>query len=229
MKVRELMTTDVITVGRDFSLKEAARRMLDAGVSGLPVTDEEGAVIGIITEADFVAGEADRRTKHRAGLLRFLVNRHEIPSGERKVADVMTRQVVTVAPDVDHAEAARTMERENVKRLPVVDGDRLVGLLARADMLRAFTRADQDIIDEITNYVMTSVLWLDPSKIQVESVDGNVSLGGRLENRSDVALLLELTKRLDGVASVSDNLSWEYDNTRGESTSLPPGFQRPNW
>jgi len=229
MKVRELMTTDVITVGPDFSLKEAARRMLDAGVSGLPVTDEGGTVIGIITEADFVAGEADRRAKQRAGLLRFLVNRQEIPTGERKVGDVMTRDVITVGPDVDHAEAARIMERENVKRLPVVDGERLIGLLARADMLRAFTRADQDIIAEITDYVMTSVLWLDPAKVQVESVEGNVTLGGRLENRSDVALLLELTKRLDGVASVTDNLSWEYDNTRAESTSLPPGFHRPNW
>lgn len=229
MKVRDLMTTDVITVGPDFSLKEAARRMLDAGVSGLPVTDDAGELVGIITEADFVAGEADRRAKQRAGLLRFLLNRQEIPTEERRVGDVMTPEVVTVGPDVDHAEAARVMERENVKRLPVVDGGRLVGLLARADMLRAFTRADQEIIDEITDYVISRVLWLEPSKVEVASVDGNVTLSGRLEHRSDVALLLELTKRLDGVASVTDNLSWEYDNTRGDPSSPPPRVPRPNW
>jgi CBS-domain-containing membrane protein len=229
MKVRELMTTDVITVGPDFPLKEAARRMLDAGVSGLPVTDDSGELVGIITEADFVAGEADRRTKQRAGLLRFLVNRQEIPTEERKVGDVMTPEVVTVSPDIDHAEAARIMERENVKRLPVVDGGRLVGLLARADMLRAFTRGDQEIIDEINDHVISRVLWLDPSKVKVVSVDGNVTLSGRLEHRTDVALLLELTKRLDGVASVTDDLSWEYDNTKGDDSSPRPGIPRPNW
>lgn len=229
MKVRDLMTTDVITVGPGFSLKEAARRMLDAAVSGLPVTDDDGALVGIITEADFVAGEADRRTKRRAGLLRFLLDRQEIPAEERTVGDVMTTDVVTIGSEADHTEAARTMEREAVKRLPVVEEGRLVGLLSRADMLRAFTRADQDIIDEITEHVIARVMWLDPAKVKVASTDGNVVLSGHLENRSDATLLLELTRRLDGVASVTDRLTWEYDNTKDEISNPPPGFYRPNW
>ncbi|HEX9761843.1 MAG TPA: CBS domain-containing protein, partial [Acidimicrobiia bacterium] len=69
MRIRDLMTNDVITIGPEAPLKEAARRMLEARVSGLPVTDAEGKLVGIVTEADFVAGEADRRTRMRAGLL----------------------------------------------------------------------------------------------------------------------------------------------------------------
>jgi CBS domain-containing protein len=227
MRVRELMTSDVITVGPDTPLKEAARRMLEAGVSGLPVTDE-GKLVGIITEADFVAGEADRRSR-RAGLLRFLDRRHEIPSQERSVRDVMTSPVVTIGPEADHAEAARVMEKNQVKRLPVVENDEIVGLLSRSDALRAFIRSDKDIIDEIKEYLMAKVLWIEPGKIEVGCTEGNVTLRGRLDTRSDANLLVELTSRLDGVASVKDELSWEFDNTRIDVATPYGAGPRTNW
>ena len=227
MKISELMTTDVLTVGPRTSLKEVARRMLRAGVSGMPVTSDEGELVGIITEADFVAGEADRRTGKRAGLLRFFTDHGEIPTHERTVGDVMTRDVVVVSPDADHAEAARLMERERVKRLPVIDdAGQLVGLVSRADMLRAFVRPDQEIIEEIRDQVMRKILWIDPNRATIECVDGNVVFRGRLETRSDANLLVELTKRLDGVASVADHLDWDVDNTKVEMVSPPVGYPR---
>lgn len=220
------MTTDVLTTGPNSSLKEAARRMLEAGVSGLPVTDADGALRGIITEADFVSGEAERRAAKRAGLIRFFVDQPDIPRHEQTVADVMTKEVIVIGPDVDHAEAARLMQRERVKRLPVVEDGRLVGLVSRTDMLRAFVRPDADIIDDIRGHVMREVLWIDPNRVTVECVDGNVVLRGRLETRSDAGLLVELTKRLDGVASVADHLDWEVDNTKVEMVSPPVGYPR---
>lgn len=229
MRIRELMTTDVLTVGPDTSLKEAARRMLEAGISGLPVTEADGKLVGIITEADFVASEADRRVEHRAGLLRFFTGQHDLPDHELKVGDVMTTELIVIDPDEDHADAARLMEKEHVKRLPVVEGDKLVGLISRTDMLRAFTRPDQEIIAEVNDHVMRKVLWIDPRRVNVESVDGNVVLRGTLETRTDANLLVELTKRLDGVASVSDHLDWDVDNTKTEMTSPPPNFPRGNW
>jgi CBS-domain-containing membrane protein len=229
MRISDLMTTDVITVGPDTSLKEAARRMLEAGVSGLPVTDADDNLLGIITEADFVASEAERRVKERAGLLRFFTGQHDLPDHELKVGDVMTTELIVISPDEDHADAARLMERERVKRLPVVDDGKLVGLVSRTDMLRAFTRPDQEIIDEINDHVMREVLWIDPRRVTVESVDGNIVLRGKLETRTDANLLVELTKRLDGVASVADQLDWEVDNTKTEMTSPPPNFPRGNW
>lgn len=226
MKISELMTGDVLTIGPGASLKEAARRMLEAGISGLPVTDDDGNLVGMITEADFVTGEAERRPERRAGLLRFFVGEHEVATRERSVGDVMTRTVVVVDPTADHAEAARLMQRERVKRLPVVDHGRLVGLVSRSDMLRAFVRPDAEIIDEIRQHVMRQVLWIDPDKVTVDCVDGNVVLRGKLETRSDAGLVVELTKRLDGVASVADHLDWDIDNTKVEMVNPPVGFPR---
>ena len=229
MRIRDLMTTDVITVGPDTSLKEAARRMLGAGVSGLPVTDS-GQLVGIITEADFVATEAERGAKKRAGLLRLFVRENGISSSERNVADVMTRDVQTVSPDSDHVEAARMMQVNRVKRLPVVADGTIVGLISRSDMLRVFVRPDKDIIEEIRTDVMKKVMWLDPNRVSIACDDGNLVLTGNMETKSDAELLVELTKRLDGVASVADHLTWEIDNTKLEMT----GAQRPpypigNW
>ena len=229
MKVKQLMTTEVVSVGPGQPVKEAARIMVDSAVSGLPVIDADGKLVGIVTEADFVAGEAGRRAENRAGLLRFLLNRQTVGDEELTVSDLMTRDVITVGPDSDHAEAARLMDREGVKRLLVTDNDRVVGIISRADMLRALTRSDEEITTEIKDHLMRDVLWIDPARVRVESVDGNVMLDGELENRFDVTLLFELVRRVDGVASVNDQLSWQYDNTKGDFTSPPPGVPRPNW
>lgn len=227
MRLNELMTTDIITVGPDAPLKEAARRMIEAGISGLPVTDDDGALVGVITEADFVANEAGRRAPKRAGLLRHWLQADEMPVRERLVKDVMSADVKTLPPEADHAEAARTMQREGIKRIPIVGDDgRLVGIVSRGDILRAFNRPDAVIISEIKDHILREVLWIDPKSIEVTCDDGNVVLSGRLETRSDAQLLAELTRRLDGVASVSDQLSWSYDNTKLEVQSLRPSRYR---
>lgn len=228
MRIRDLMTTDVKTISADAPLKEAARQMLDAGISGMPVTDGE-LLVGIITEADFVHSEADRRVEKRAGLLRFLHQDHEIPSQDRLVGDVMTRDVTVIDPEEDHAVVARLMEKHGVKRIPVVELGRLVGIVSRADMLRAYVRPDSDIVEEIETHVMKEILWIDPRRVDIRCVDGNVSFSGKLETKSDVSLLVELTKRLDGVTSVQDHLDFEVDNTKLEMVSPPMGYARGNW
>ncbi len=229
MIIRDLMTTDLITVGPETSLKEAARRMLQAGISGLLVTDDE-RLVGIITEADFVSAEAGRGKRKRAGLLRFLIRDEGVPSEERSVGDVMTTDVMTVSPDAEHVEAARLMHLTGVKRLPVVEEGELVGLVSRSDVLRSFVRPDQDIIDEIGDRVMRKVMWVDPKRVSIGCEEGNVTLVGNLETRSDVELLVELASRVDGVASLKSELRYEVDNTKLEMT-LPPPSQRPmgNW
>lgn len=228
MRVADLMTTDVTTVGPEATLKEAARRMLEGRVSGLPVVDR-GKVVGIITEADFVAGEADRR-RERASLVRLIIRQEAIPSHERKVDEVMSSPVISIDPEADHAEAARIMDHRGVKRLPVLEEGRLVGMISRSDLLRAFTRSDEDIVSEITDRVLSDVLWIDPTRVNVTSNDGNVVLEGTLETRSDAELLLELTKRLDGVASVKDALAWEVDNTKVDMVSPVRGVpHRRTW
>jgi CBS domain-containing protein len=230
MKLRNLMTRDVITIGADVSLKEAARRTIEAGISGLPVTAADGSLVGMVTEADFVTTEADRRRKKRAGLLRLVYRDVEIPSQERRVADVMTTDLIVLGPEADHAEAARLMQTEGIKRIPVVEDGKLVGLVSRSDVLRIFARSDQEIIEEIREHVIGDILWIDPERVDIKSVEGNVVLRGRLETRSDTELLARLTARVDGVASVANHLEFEVDNTKLEMISPPMGMGIPsNW
>jgi len=227
MKVQDLMTTDVITVSRSAPLKEAARRMIEAGVSGLVVTDDAGHIEGVITEADFVKAESDRRADKRARLLRWLMPEPEMPSSERVVEDAMTADVVTLGPGADHAEAARVMRKAGIKRIPIVDEEgALVGIVSRSDILRAFARSDSEIIDEISNHILGDVLWIDRRRVEVGCIDGNVTLEGRLETKSDAMLVEEMARRVDGVVSVAASLTWEIDNTKQEMTSPPPGAYR---
>jgi CBS domain-containing protein len=141
----------------------------------------------------------------------------------------MTADVKVIGPESDHAEAARLMEKEGIKRIPVVADGRLIGLIARADMLKAYVRSDEEIIDEIQGHVMKDILWIDSRRVEIECVDGNVIVSGHLETKSDASLLIELTRRLDGVTSVSDHLTWEVDNTKLEMVSPPSGYARGDW
>jgi CBS domain-containing protein len=182
----------------------------------------------VITEADFVKAESGRRAAKRARLLRwFPPDYGSIPDEERRVSDVMTTDVVTISAQADHVEAARVMRNAGIKRIPVVEGSRVVGLVSRSDILRAFARPDAEIIAEITEYLMPKVLWIDPRSIRISCVEGNVALSGRLETRSDVQLLVELTRRLDGVVSVQDHLTWEIDNEKLPMVSPVPSGR--NW
>lgn len=230
MRVRDLMTADVITIGRDGSLKEAARRMIEAGVSGLAVTADDGSLVGVITEADFVKSESGRRPKKRARILSWFSHDVEVPHFERLVEDVMTSDVVSVSPESDHAEAARLMQAKSVKRLPVVDDGNLIGIISRSDILRAFARPDESIITELREHVMRKILWIDPRKVEVNVVEGNVVLEGQLETKSDAVLLEDLAGRLDGVVSVKSRLTWKVDNSKLEMVSPPPGVPpHGNW
>ena len=142
----------------------------------------------------------------------------------------MTRDVVTISPDAEHAEAARMMQSLGVKRLPVVEDDELLGLVSRSDVLRSFVRPDQDIINEIGERVMRKVMWVDPKRVAVRCEDGNLTLTGTLETKSDVDLLVEMASRVDGVASLKNELRYEIDNSKLEMTGPPP-MPRPtgNW
>ncbi|MFQ5948012.1 MAG: CBS domain-containing protein [Acidimicrobiia bacterium] len=218
MRVRDLMTTDVITVSPDASLKEAARRMVDGRVSGLPVTNEDGGLVGIITEGDFLRWEAGREQPHRRGLLEALFGGEDRarPAADT-VGEVMVQQVASITPDASLAAAARIMARLGVRRLPVVDPDgRVVGILSRADVVNAFTRPDDVIEDEIREDVLRRILFLEPDTIVLEVEEGVVTLGGELATRTDVRLLEELSRRLEGVVRVKSSLTWRVDDTKAQ-------------
>ena len=112
MKVKEIMTTNVISVHADSRVEDAARLLARHRISGLPVVDGAGALIGLVTEYDLIAKEG------------------------QTVTDVMSRGVISVSPDTDAEEVAHLLANQRIRRVPVLEGDRLVGILSRSDLVR---------------------------------------------------------------------------------------------
>ena len=195
MNVVDLMTTEVIAVSRDTGLREAARPMFRNRVSGLPIIEPDGTLIGIITEADFLRLEVERQEGARDQAV--------------TVGEVMSIGVVTVRPEMEIYEAAKIMAVQEVKRLPVVDDDnRLLGVISRADIVSIFTRPDDVIEDEIREDLLRRVLFIDPDDLRVSVTNGVVALSGEVGTRAEASMLEELTNRLDGVFGVETKLTW---------------------
>jgi CBS domain-containing protein len=214
MRVIDLMTTEVVTIGPDQTIKDAARTMVNERVSGLPVVDDKGHLIGIVTEADFLEREIDKEAPS-GGLLGAVFGPAARHPDAVTVREVMSAHPVTVAADATLTEAARLMATNSVKRLPIVDADgSVVGVLSRADIVAAFARPDELIDDEIREDVAKRVLFVDPETLDISVNDGIVALGGELPTKTDARIFEELCRRLEGVISVDSSLSWKVDDTK---------------
>ncbi|MCH7584611.1 MAG: CBS domain-containing protein [Acidobacteria bacterium] len=215
MKVRDLMTTDPLTVSADTLLKDAARAMVRNRVSGLPVIGD-GALIGIVTEGDFLRQEANRDQPYRFSLLDALFGEGPAdPPAVETVVEVMTEDVITIQPEATIGQAARVMVNKQVKRLPVIDEDgTLIGIISRADVVNAFTKPDEIIEDEVREDIIRRLLFLDPEEVGVSVEDGVVTLEGEMENRTEAHLLEELTRRVEGVVRVDSRLTFLVDDQK---------------
>ena len=202
--VNDVMTRDVVRVGPDVGYAEIVAKLIEHGVSALPVVDDAGRLLGVVSEADLLprveatAGQATRRKAH--GM---------------HASELMTKPAVTIGPDEPVAAAARVLEAARVKRLPVVDADgRLIGIVSRRDLLRMYTRPDDEIRADITETVLRRDLWIDPTTVDVRVVDGIATLEGRVETRSLAGIAVRLTASVPGVVSVVDRLRWVEDDSR---------------
>ena len=214
MRVIDLMSTEVVSIGPDETIKEAARLMVTERVSGLPVTDENGHLIGIVTEADFLERELDK-DGGGGGLLGAVFGPATRQPDAVTVREVMSANPITIASDATLAEAARIMATNGVKRLPIIETDgSVVGVLSRADIVAAFARPDELIDDEIREDIAKRVLFVDPESLDISVNDGIVALGGELPTKTDARILEELCRRLEGVVSVDSSLTWKVDDTK---------------
>jgi CBS-domain-containing membrane protein len=210
MRVLDVMTIDVITTTPSAYLKEAARTMVGAGVSGLPVVDESGTLVGIITEADFLEREADR--SQRRLLSAMIEERGPIVDAET-VGEVMTRDPVVIFPEASVTEAARVMAHHHVKRLPVVDANgALVGIISRADVVAVFTRPDDVIEDEIREDIVKRVLLLEADSLDVDVTNGVVTISGSAPTATDARLLEALVRRIDGVVRLESRVAYDVND-----------------
>lgn len=213
--VRDVMTRDVLSVTLRTPYREIVDALVDRKVSAAPVVDGDGRVVGVVSEADllhkveFVGEEQQRRIFERPS------RRSARDKAHAAVAeDLMTAPAITTRPETSVVLAARRMEAERVKRLPVIDADgRLVGVVSRRDLLRMHLRPDSEIRADIVDNVLRRALWIDPVAVQVDVVNGVVTLSGRVERKSTLGLVDRLTAGVPGVVDVVDRLGWEYDDS----------------
>jgi len=224
MRVVDLMASEVISVHRETSLRDAARLMVEKGISGLPVTDEDGSLVGVISEGDFLRKEVDRGDLMGRGLLGVLFDNRDSLAEAETVGEVMAENLFTVSPDATLVEAARTMTTHAVKRLPVVTREgRLVGVISRRDVVAAFTRPDELIEDEIREDILRRLLFLEPTLLDISVNGGVVEISGELPSKTDARLLEAMVQRTDGVIRAEFDVIWKIDDTQAgnEPSNLP--------
>jgi len=200
------MTRAVAAIGRDAAFKDIVRTMQERKVSALPVVDVEGRVVGVVSEADLLPKEEFRDSDpDRSTQLRRLSDLAK--AGSVTADELMTSPALTVRPDETLAQAARTMARARVKRLPVVDGTgRLEGVVSRADLLKVFLRDDEEIAEEVRREIVSYLFPTPASAVRVEVREGIVRLGGRVKDTALVPVAARLVRAVEGVVDVEFTL-----------------------
>ena len=219
LSVEDVMTHEVVTAGPDAAFKQLEKLMAEHRISAVPVVDAEGVVLGVVSEADLLLkteavgeeggwspGSRQRHSKARA----------------QTATGLMSSPALTVEPGAPLAAAARLMRKAGVKRLPVVEHGRLVGIVSRADVLKSYLRSDADILSDIVEDVIKGSMWLDLQSIEVAVEDGVVRMRGEVNRRSDVEILGRLTLSVEGVIGVESSVKFRFDDRH----VVPPREQR---
>ena len=212
--VKDLMTTQVLTVAPETPFKRIVARLAEHRVTALPVVDDQGWVLGVVSEADLLLKEEFPDPDQDIPLFWTRRRRMErAKAAASTAADLMTVDVVSISGDASVPEAARSMHTAKVKRLPVMDErGRLVGIISRADLLKVFSRPDEDIRREILDQVIVGELMLDPSRFFIQVHDGVVTLEGRVERLSVLPWVVRAVRGVEGVVRVENRLASDIND-----------------
>lgn len=203
-RVRDVMTSDVVTAGPDVPISELAGLLTRERISAVPVVAADGRLLGVVSEADLAARIAHTRTERR----RIAVG------GGPRARDVMSRPVRTATPDELLSTAARRMRKRNVRRLIVTDDTgRVLAVVSRADLMGLYTRGDDVLRREVTEQVLRKTLWVGPSQVRADVEAGVVTLTGEVGRRSTAEIAARLTAGVPGVSHVVDNIAYGFDDT----------------
>jgi CBS domain-containing protein len=222
MKASDVMTRNVISIGPSASLSKAIHLMLGNRVSGLPVLDEESKVVGILTEGDLLRRGETATDRQRPRWLEILMGPRRIAeeyvkSHGRKVEDVMTRDVVSVTEDTALDEIVQSMEHHRIKRVLVLQGNLLAGIVSRADLLGALARVLDEHADgthsdtEIQERIgaeLEKAAWVPRDGVSITVSSGVVSLNGVILEEKEREALRVVAENTPGVKAVEDHLVW---------------------
>ena len=220
MKASDIMVSTVITVGPDATVQDVADLLVRNRISALPVVGDNGELLGIVSEGDLI-NRPETKTAHRkAWWLDALASNETlaadyVKSHSRKVADVMTRNVITASPETSVAELAALLEKNSIKRVPIIKDKRIVGIVSRANLLQGLAslkdkapqaRADDSAIRDNVMQKLANERWARPALLSVTVQDGTVDLWGIVESATEKKAVHVLVEVTPGVRAVNDNL-----------------------
>lgn len=230
--VRDVMTEAVVSVRPGTPLKDVAKLLVERRISGVPVVDEAGTVLGVVSETDLLVKEQGTDAVPHRPLARFV---GESPTTLAQLAKVravtageaMTAPAITIGPDRRINDAAATMIKRSVNRLPVVEQGRLVGVVTRADLVRAYVRSDAELAHAI-RAELDRMLMSDAQRWTIRVTDGVVELEGSVERRSTADAVGRVVRMVPGVVDVDVEVDWAVDDLTGpiDDLSVPPMVMR---
>src|ERR1700722_5477978 len=237
MNAMDVMTRNAISVAPDATVAQAVELMLERGISGLLVMDTAGMLAGVITEGDLLRRDELGTERQRPWWLRLIASPGRqaagfTPSHGRKVADVLTHDVVRRDGDSPVEEIVALMEKHRIKRVPVLQGDRVVGVVSRADLLRALSvvargsagpaRRDRTIRDHILD-ILAKESWAPRTTLNVTVVNRVVDLWGTISNDQERRAICVIAENTPGVITVIDHLVFVEAYTGTVIEAPPPG------
>ena len=220
MIVADVMTRNVISVPPDATVENAAKLMLQRGISGLLVVNADGRLAGVVTEGDLLRRDELGTQRSRPWWLRLLVSPGRQAADftrthGRRVSDVMTVDVVTVSADAPLDEVVELMEQHRIKRVPVVEDGKVAGVVSRADLLRALvvsTRNDEPVsgddrsVREAILDALERESWAPTTSLNVTVADGLVDLWGTITNDQERRAICVIAENTPGVKQVNDHM-----------------------
>lgn len=215
--VRDVMTRTVLSVRPETPLKEVARQLVEHRISGLPVVDEGGQVLGVVSEGDLLVKRQDPDAFRHRPLARIFGESEEtrqlIAKAESRTAgDSMTSPAITIEASKPVDVAATLMVERRINRLPVTEDGRLVGIVTRADIVRTFVRTDEELAEAIRREVLLRALWIDPAQFTVSVTDGLATIRGKVERRSTAAMVEKMAEMVPGIVGVNADVAWSVDD-----------------
>jgi CBS domain-containing protein len=238
MKAKDVMTSPVVSIEPDASIWQAVRIMLQRHISGLPVIDQKGALVGVVTEGDFLRRAETGTQRRRPRWLEYLIGPGRLAdeytrAHGRKVSEIMTADPLTISEDTLLDEIVRLMEKRQIKRLPVVRDQQVVGIVSRANLVHALasvardikpaSAGDQAIRDRILAE-LASQSWAPVALVDVLVRDGVVELWGMITDERERKAIVVAAENAPGVKAVNDHLAW-VDGTSG--MVLYPSSEEP--
>lgn len=212
MRVQEIMTRPLVSIRSDAPLKEVAQLLFEHRITGVPVVDGSGVVVGVVSQADLVREEQLAESQMVQSSKLRIRRRRKRDVSHRTAAELMSAPVLTVDVQSSAVRAAWLMAEHDVSRLVVLERGVPVGIVTRTDLIGAFARSDEDVRREIVDEVLPS-LEVSPNDVEVTIEDGEVVLGGEVEDELQARWLPHAVHCVLGVVSVESRLRSRHDYT----------------